>query len=236
MKAADTLKGITRESISRYVVRRLHDGRSIAQANIELLEINDKFFVLKDFHDHHPLVRSVWGRRIVAREYRVYRRLSGMEGIPRVLGRLDEYAFIMEYIEGNRIPHRRDNDLFPAFFNRLKNLVKCMHERGITHGDLRRKNVLVTPDKRPFLIDFAGAFCLKGKGNCLTRAIFRRLKKVDDLTVLKIQDHLLPGTLTPEENRELKRVPWYLRLGRFLKKRVYRPFKHVLWKKRRRSR
>jgi predicted Ser/Thr protein kinase len=235
VKAAELLNDITRRNVGKYKVRCLHEGRSIAQANIDLLKIKETYFALKDFYAHHPLVRTIWGRRIVAREYRVYRRLEGIPGVPRVYKKLDNYAFIMEYVPGTRIPHRKDNDLTPAFFERLKRLVSLMHKRGITHGDLRRKNILVTPDRRPYIIDLAGSFCLKGKGNIITRAVFRRLKKIDNITVLKIQNHLLPGTLNPEETKRLASVPWYLRLGRFLKKKVYRPFKHATHKRKRRK-
>ena len=232
MNAAALLNGITRENVSRYVVQRLHEGRSIAQANIDLLEIGGHRFVLKDFRGHNILVRNLWGRRIIARETRLYRHLKGIEGIPRVLKQLDPFAFIMEYGEGSCIRHRRENGLTAEFFDRLKSVVAAMHERGVTHGDLRRKNIIVTPEKHPLLIDFAGAFCLKGRGNFLTRAIFDRLKNVDNLTVLKLQNMMLPGTLTPEEARRLASVPWFLRLGRFLKKKIYRPFKHATRKRR----
>ena len=224
---------VTRDNVNRYKVRLLHKGRSLAQADIYLLEIEGEPCVLKDFHDQSYLVRKLWGARIIAREKRVYRRLEGVRGIPRVLRMLDQYAFIMEYVKGERIPHRKDCYLGREFFDRLKKLIGEMHGRGITHGDIRRKNILVTPDHQPWLIDFAGAFCLRGKENPLRMAIFRRLKKVDDLTVLKIQSKLLPGTLTENEERLLSSVPWYLKLGRFFKKKIYRPFKHITRGKRR---
>ncbi len=229
--SANILRAITRKDLKRCYVRRLHEARSVAQANIELIEIGGHCFVLKDFYAHHPLVRAIWGRRIIAHEWRIYKRLAGIEGIPRIYKRLNDYAFIMEYVAGGRIPHRRDNDLTPKFFERLKRLVAEMHTRGITHGDLRRKNILVKPDEHPFLIDFASAFALKGHGNFITRALFRRLKKIDELTVLKLQAHLLPGTLTVDEERRLAHTPWYLSLGRFLKKKIYRPFKHATRKR-----
>lgn len=231
MNAAGLVNTITREQIRRHVIRCLHKGRSVAQADIELLDLEGGRYVLKDFHSRPPLIRFFWGRRIISREWRVYRRLQGIEGIPRVYRRMDEYAFIMEYIDGTRVPHRRDCELKPDFFERLKILTGRMHERGVTHGDIRRKNTLVTVDQRPFLIDFASAFCLKRGGNPLSRAIYRRLKKVDEITVLKIQNHLLPGTLTPGEEERLARIPWYLGLGRFLKKKIYRPLKHLIWKR-----
>lgn len=225
------LQGITRHNVAGFRRLRLHTGQSVAQAHIDLLEIQGVRFVLKDFYHHHPLVRSLWGRRVIAREWRMYKILEGIPGIPQALCRLDEFSFIMEYIEGQRLPHRREAKPSLAVFERLKKLTQAMHGRGITHGDLRRKNILVTAEGQPYLIDFATAFTLKGRGNFLTRTIFQRLKKVDDITVLKLQKHYLPETLIPEESRLLASIPWYLTMGRFLRKKVYRPFKRATKKR-----
>ncbi|MBN1903040.1 hypothetical protein JW926_17080, partial [Candidatus Sumerlaeota bacterium] len=188
----------------------------------------------KHFSGHPFLVRISWGRYNIGREWRNYEVLQGIRGIPKIYRRLDPHSFIMEYVEGKRLPHLKGSDLAPRFFERLKALVKEMHNQGVTHGDLRRKNILVAGEETPFLIDFAGAFHIKGKGNFITRAIFRRLKNVDDITVLKLQDYYLRGSLTAEEKARLKDAPWYLRAGRFLKKKVYKPFKHATHGKKRR--
>jgi serine/threonine protein kinase len=223
----DLFKDIRPETVSDQVVRHLHKSQNISQANIDIIEVKGKPFVLKHFFEHPFLVRIFWGRYIIGRERRNYRILQGIKGIPKIHFRPDPYSIIMEYVDGKRLPHLREYRLSPLFFERLRILVKDIHNRGITHGDLRRKNILVAGEESPFLIDFAGAFRLKGKGNFITRAMFRRLKNVDDITVLKLQNYYLPGTLTAAETARLKNVPWYLRLGRFFKKKVYRPFKHT---------
>ena len=229
---ADILSGLTRETLSSHIVRRLHEGHSVAQANIDLLEAGGKSFVLKDFHARPFMVRRIWGRGIITREVRFYTRLKGIEGIPRVLKRLDDEAFIMDYVEGTPLSLIEKGNLPLSFFTQLRRLITEMHGRGVTHGDLRQKNILVGIEGAPFLIDFAGAFCLKGQGNILTRALFRRLKNVDELTLLKQQDKFLPESLTPEEAERLANIPWYLRIGRFLKKRIYKPFKRATRKRR----
>jgi len=228
----DILNGFTRETLSSHIVRRLHEGHSVAQADIDLLEVGGERFVLKDFHARPFMVRRFWGRKVISREMRFYKRLKGIEGIPRVLKRLDDEAFIMDYVEGMPLSLIEKGALPQSFFTQLRRLVTEMHGRGVTHGDLRQKNILVSVEGAPFLIDFAGAFCLKGRGNFLTRFLFRRLRNVDELTLLKQQDKLLPETLTPEEAKRLENVPWYLRLGRFLKKRIYKPFKRATRKRR----
>lgn len=229
------LQKLNRDNIDEYIVSRLHVGRSVAQANIDLIEVEGRRYVIKDFGGHHPFIQKLWGERIIAREWRVYKRLEGIDGVPRVLLKLDASAFIMEQVNGDRIPHRKESNLTPEFFKRLKRLVGEMHKRGITHGDLRRKNILVGPDSKPHLIDFAGAYCMKMSGfPGIRAAIFRRLKKVDELTILRIQSYMMPDSLTEKELRRLENIPWYLRLGRFFKKKIYRPFKHMMRGKKRR--
>lgn len=232
MNVIDPLKELSRKTVSDYVVRHLHKASSIAQANIDLLEIEGKRFVLKHFFKRPFFVRFLWGSLIIDREWRNYKILQGIKGIPGIYRRLDPYSMIMEYVEGQRLPHLKDSRLTPAFFEKLKALVKQIHNRGVTHGDLRRKNILVTLEDCPYLIDFAGSFRMKGKGNFITRSLFRRLKRVDNITVLKLQNYYLPGTLTSKQAARLENVPWDLRLGWFLKKKVYRPFKHATRKSR----
>jgi predicted Ser/Thr protein kinase len=215
----------TRENVRRYVVAELHRGRSAAQPTIYLLRWNEKEFVLKDAMPCPALVRWSFGRWVIQHEYRVCRRLQGIAGIPRVYGLLDKYAMVMERLEAEQLPRLRESFLTQGFFAQLKRLIGAMHARGVAHGDVRRKNVLVTRDGAPCLIDFATAFSLKSRTNALARLLFRHYCRVDEITVLKMQKRYLPDSLTAEEEARLAATPLYLRLGRLLKKKVYRPLK-----------
>ena len=66
---------------------------------------------------------------------------------------------ILEYIEGQSY---RDKQYELAgnqsFFQELLDLILNIHNKGIAHGDLKRKdNILVNNDNEPFLIDFGTA-------------------------------------------------------------------------------
>jgi hypothetical protein len=215
----------TRESVERYIEGELHRGRSSAQPSIYLVRRNEEEYVLKDAMRCPALIRWTFGRWVIQHEYRVCRRLGGIRGIPRVYGLLDDYALIMERLEAQQLPHLRENFLTPEFFVRLKKLLSELHARGIAHGDLRRKNVLVNRDLEPCIIDFATAFTLKANAWWGARLLFWHYCKVDNITVLKMQKHYFPESLTQEEEGLLAATPLYLRLGRFLKKKVYRPLK-----------
>ncbi len=160
---------------------------------------------------------------MLRREWARLERLQGIAGIPHLLGWVDEEAFAMEWITGERLPHLRHNYLEPVFFDRLAQLVADMHSRGVSHGDLRRKNILVDREQRPYLIDFATAMVARpGRRG---RRLFDHLCEVDWLTVLKLKEYYVPEKLTEDEQRRLEDQPLILRMGRFVRKKIYRPFK-----------
>lgn len=244
------LSNLNRDNIDRHVTLCLHKGRSVAQADIFLLEIEGKEYVLKDIINRPRLIKETFGKRLIEREWRVYKQLQGITGIPKIYKKIDPSAFVMEYIPGMRISRRRHSGMEPEFFVKLKNIVREMHERGVTHGDIRRKNIMITPDNEPYIIDFAGAFRVKERFSPEARKnapffkrplyavlyyfqkmFFKRLVKVDNVTILKMHHYLNPDSLSEKERHKLENIPWYLKVGRFLKKKVYRKIKHATWKR-----
>ncbi|MCX8038482.1 MAG: phosphotransferase [Candidatus Sumerlaeia bacterium] len=208
----------------------LHRGRSFTQPNVCGYEIEGRRFVVKDFRPRLWPIRRLWGRWILRREWARLTALQGLAGIPRLLGWVDADAFAMEWIHGERLPHRKQNWLEPVFFDRLMALVEAMHARGISHGDLRRKNILVTRDQQPYLIDFATAY--QAGPTPRSRRWLAKLCEVDRLTVLKLKAYYCPDALTADERQCLDDQPLSLRLGRFLRKRIYRPVKPRRWRQR----
>jgi predicted Ser/Thr protein kinase len=224
---------LSRASVQPCVVGSVHTGRSVLQADIMLVEYGGKRYALKDFRLRPRVVRWLFGRCVIAREFRIMKQLEGIEGIPQVVGMVDGDGFLMEYVEGHRLPRLKENDLVPVFFERLEHLMRAMHARGVGHGDLRRKNVLVTREFHPYLVDFATAFRVRGLGNVVSRWILARYRRIDEATLLKLKRHFMPQHVTPEEVSRLGERPWYLHVGRFLRKRVYRELvKPRRWKKR----
>ena len=102
-------------------------------------------------------------RMMLRNEYKVYSRISHIEGIPRCLSFLDGSYLVLEFIDG--IPVRRAEISDRGFFfEAFLNLVKQLHNAGVAHTDLKKKdNILVVQGRKPYVIDF-GAAVVKKQG------------------------------------------------------------------------
>lgn len=115
-----------------------------------------------NFHGRRLLIKSAtrWGvanslcRLMLRREYRVYRKLRGLDGIPQCYGLINGCYLVLEYIDGQTMRSATLEDE-SAFFDELFEVIKSIHGLRIAHGDLMKKeNIIVSSDQRPYLIDF----------------------------------------------------------------------------------
>jgi predicted Ser/Thr protein kinase len=212
----------SRAALTQYRRTLIKAGHSWISPDVYLLDTPFGAWVLKDYGSRKALFRNTWGRFMVRREVAAYRKLEGLEGIPRLVGQVDPYALVMEYVEAEELPpHAERRRLGLEFFDRLVELMEAMHRRGVTHGDVRRKNILLGQERKPYLIDFQSS--LHDGPGWLRHRIFCHMARVDSLTLLKIKSRYFPKKTTREELEQLESIPWTLRLGRFVRKRLYHP-------------
>lgn len=149
-----------------YLARRLDDGSQV---------------VLKEARPHAGVDAN--GDDAVRRQDReewALRRLDGIEGIPRLLGRftLGGHSFLVqEYRDGLQLyswgaayhplatmaaPTAEEIEDFTRrtlrILGRVQDIVAAVHARGLAIGDLHTSNVLVGPDDAVSVIDFEQAF------------------------------------------------------------------------------
>ncbi len=217
----------------------LQRGNSIAQPDVFRAAVDGRKMLVKDFSLRPLVVRVLFARRVLRHERDVLQALTDVPGIPQSCELCGRDMLIMEYTEGpgdlrDRPERGQAADSIPLdFFADLKALVRAMHERGVSHGDLRRGNILRDTAGRPVLVDFATGVMTTGAFAPIRRLLYRIGRKADIHSVLRLQRHHYPDSLTAEETRLLNDAPWYLRLGRFLRKRVYRRFiKQRTWRRR----
>ncbi len=144
------------------------------------LNLGGKSYLIKRANKSNVFLRY-FNQRALNRELEIYNKLKGIHGIPNCFGMTWRGDLILEYIEGQSY---RDKQYELAgnqsFFQELLDLILNIHNKGIAHGDLKRKdNILVNNDNQPFLIDFGTAISIDNSKGQIKRFVFRFLKSTD---------------------------------------------------------
>jgi predicted Ser/Thr protein kinase len=154
---------------------------------------------------------GVANRLALRREYRAYRRLDGVAGVPRCHGLVDDRWLLLDFVEA--VPFRHAA-VGPAFFARLLETLQAMHERGVAHGDLKRKaNLMVDERGQPVLIDFGAAVVRRRGRHPVNRRLFEFMRQTDLNAFVKLKYGGYEGVA--DEDRALLKRSWIERgLGR----------------------
>ena len=181
----------------------LTKGNPFGKPDLNRVKVGERILMVKDVKDKTFLFRWTLGLWLIQKEWKVYSRLNGIEGIPRAVERIDRFAFAIEYISGSTL--RRGEDLPSSFFVDLVKVLREVHSRGVVHLDLRHKgNILISDSGKPFIIDFNSSFSFGEKG-FFRRFLFPALRWVDYGGFLKLKERVSPALMTPEELSFLKR-------------------------------
>jgi predicted Ser/Thr protein kinase len=192
---------VDRKDIGKNSVR-LVEG-SFGKPDLYRVEVEGRTLMVKDVWRRSLFFRWTLGLWLIHKEWKIYSRLKGVQGIPQPIERIDRFAFAMEFVPGRSI--ERGEILQPSFFLNLKQMLEETHKRGVVHLDLRHKgNTLITERGEPFLIDFNSSFSFKEKG-VFRRFLFPILRWVDYGGLLKLKERISPSLMTPQELAFLKR-------------------------------
>lgn len=158
------------------------------------------------------------GAFLAKRESRLFRLLSSVDGIPRLVGRWGRTGIIHEFVEGE--PLAKDTPLSDDFFPRLRAMLVEIHARGMAYVDLeKRENILVGTDGRPYLIDFQISWHLPPNrlgDTWIARWVLSVLQSADDYHLLKHWRRLRPDQLGPEQIARSHRPPFWIAWHRHL--------------------
>lgn len=138
---------------------------------------------------------------LARRERAIYRRLAGIDGVPRLSRAQGETWLAHEYLEGRTLaavfrdleadlaarPRTRpDPRVPPDFYDRLEALVRAIHARGVIVLDLSKQdNIVVRADGRPGLVDFQLSLAFARRPGPLARRAFEALAAADLYQVFK---------------------------------------------------
>jgi len=205
---------------------------SFSRARIHRQRIEERDVIVKDFGSGSYLFRRWIGPYLLDREERAYRALAGVPGIPRAVRRLSREALAIEHIAGEVVGKASAGALGREFFARLDETVHEMHRRGVVHLDLQQKrNILVGPGGRPYLVDFASSFLLD-RGWIRQHLLLPLLARVDRMAILKFMGKYAPELLDDASRASLRRQRFVARLWPF---RYLNELKKVVSRKRRGS-
>lgn len=157
------------------------------------------------------------GRFLAAREAAALSRLSGVPGVPRLIGRWGRTGIVREYIEGRTLsPKEHVPD---DFHERLRELIETIHARDMAYVDLEKcENVLVGDDGHPYLFDFQIAWFLPRRwgGDLLPARLLRSWFQAGDrYHLIKQQRRTRPDQLTAEARVASYAKPWFVRVHHF---------------------
>ena len=175
--------------------RVLRDKGGFLSPAVSVVDHEGRPAVLKDYRRKNAVTRGLLAPSLVKREYSVLRHLEGIPGIPKAYAIVEKRALLIEYIEGKTINKFKAGELPDRVYERLVDLVRAMHARGVVHLDLRqRKNILIAGEQ-PWLIDFANA--MKGK-------LTTKLRAIDESALLKFKQRNWPHLMTDADRDAIK--------------------------------
>ncbi len=188
------------------IILSQHTSKRWGNAHVFICEneLKQKWLV-KDFSVCSLLVRNTVGRFLFYRETRALRLLSNIKNIPGPIITPNSYKLIYPYIPGKTLRESiRDRDqINDEYFEKLEKLVITMHQCGVAHLDIRnRRNILITPQNEPIIIDFQSAIFT----NYLPKKIRRLLLDTDLSGIYKHWKKASNKTLTPEREKIINKI------------------------------
>jgi predicted Ser/Thr protein kinase len=193
----------TRDEIQHNTIEYLRTAGG-TRPDLRVVDLPTGKIVVKDFKKSSPAFGRIIGPILIYRERCALSKLIGVKGVPQLIGRIDRYAFAMEYLPGASLDRKIDKSPNNEFYKDLAGVVDDIHARGVAHCDLySRGNVIFGDDGQPYIVDFAACVLRGGKLNFFMRALFNQFVRADEKAVLRIKRRLSPNLLTEEERQEL---------------------------------
>jgi hypothetical protein len=159
-------------------------------------------WVEKDY-GRAPLPSRLYARICLHWEEVALKRLQGIDGVPEYLGRPTRNSIRMTRVPGSPLDKLKSGELSELCLYRLQDLIHQIHNRGVAHGDLHMRNILIHEDIA-YIIDFSTAYA-RGRLPLLDKGLFRIFKLLDLERLYKIEKRFF-GKGTPPDMFYLYRL------------------------------
>jgi hypothetical protein len=167
-------------------VRRIA-GRNRTKADIVVYSEAGETIAVKDYSPRPWWIRNTLGRFLVRREVAAYRHADGLTGIPRFAGRRGPFALATGWLDARPLAAFADGSVPTARFDRLREILASLHDRGVAVADLNYRDVLLADDGSVHVIDFAAAWTLGRRPGPLRRKLFERLRAADLFALARLR-------------------------------------------------
>lgn len=174
------------------------------QSDVFIIEFQSKKLVVKDYRYKKGLVK-LYGRWFNWREVTNYKFLNDkqIKFVPKCYGRIDKYAFAMEYVDSITINECKNNENQICVTELMAKYLKVLHKLRFFHVDLRKRgNVLVKGNEIVF-IDFASSIKFS-KFNPFYYLLKDILTFIDNSAVVKWKAYICPSRITKKDYQQLK--------------------------------
>jgi len=176
-----------------------------AEVRIESSGDNSGLLAVKDFSRSPFVIRHTFARFLLRRETGALRRLEKVQGVPGPPVIREKWQLKMPYLGGFNLREKQAAayKFTPSFFEELESLVLEMHSCNIVHLDMRNaRNVLVTDEGRPAVIDFQSAISTNLMPGFMKRLLF----SIDLAAVYKHWHKFCPESLTRERKETFNKM------------------------------
>jgi tRNA A-37 threonylcarbamoyl transferase component Bud32 len=205
-KSLDSSTRLTRQVLSTLSIRPLHRARNWSKADVYLCEWppdSGQRIVVKDLRRCPLWFRIVIGRSFLKREWNALCALRDMPEVPLPIARPDADSIAMEYRAGKSVKRFKHGLLPRDVLQRIEEIVARLHARGVTHGDLHRKNVMIGEDGAVTLIDWATACVFEPQAKGVAARAFQEWRALDNRALAKLKQYHFPHTLQQHEKQIL---------------------------------
>jgi serine/threonine protein kinase len=201
---------LTRKDLPALSLSPLAAARNLSKAQVSVGEWppgSGRRVVVKDLRGCPLWIRLLNGRLALMREWQALQALRDMPEVPNPVARLDADAIVMEARQGQQLSEMPFGTLPPTALEKLKEFIVELHNRGVTHGDMHRDNVLLDEDGQISVIDWASVGFFGPSPSGWKAASFASLKSLDERALLKLKLLHAPATLTVAERDILRNGP-----------------------------